>query len=125
MEIMFVVAIMGIISAIAVPMLGNALAHFRLSGDARSVSNAVAVSKMRAASDFARVRLYVNLANSSYHVETLDKTTTPPHWTLEGGTTYLATGVSFSYGIVGAAPPNTQATIAQAPACIDDNGVDI
>ena len=57
-----VVGLIGVISAIAVPMFGNALANFRLSGDARSVSNAVAVAKMRAASDFSRVRLYVDLA---------------------------------------------------------------
>src|SRR5947207_15664429 len=49
-EILFVVALTGVIAAIAVPMMGNTLGFFRLSGDARTLSNTIALSKMRAAS---------------------------------------------------------------------------
>lgn len=121
-EIMVVVAITGVVGAIAVPMMANTLGFFRLSGDARGVSNSLSVAKMRAASDFSRVRLYVDLSAKAHHVESLDKTTTPPHWTAEGGSTALSQGVSFSYGVVATAPPNTQATIGQAPQCTDDSG---
>ncbi|MBI3490543.1 MAG: hypothetical protein HY047_01905 [Acidobacteria bacterium] len=120
---MFVVALTGVIAAIAVPMMANSLGFFRLSGDARSVSNAVAVAKMRAASDFSRVRLYVDLTGKSHHIESWDKTTS--HWTVEGGSTYLSSNVSFGFGVVGTPPPNTQATIAQAPACTNDAGAAI
>ena len=47
----FVLGLICTISAIAVPMVAGALAEFRVSGDARGVSNAIAVAKMRAASD--------------------------------------------------------------------------
>jgi len=125
LETLIVVGLIGVISVIAVPMFGNSLANFRLSGDARSVSNAAAVAKMRAASNFSRVRLYVDLAGKTHHIESLDKTTTPKHWTTEGGSTYLSQGVSFSFGAVTAAPPNTQATIAQSAACTTDLGAAI
>ena len=61
MEIMIVVGIIGVVAAIAAPMFANAIAGFRVSGDARSMSNATAVAKMRAASNFSRVRLFVDL----------------------------------------------------------------
>ena len=123
MEITVVVAIVGVISAMAAPMMANTLGYFRLSGDARSVSNSAAVAKMRAASVFSRVRLYVDLSTNSHHIETWNKTTS--HWTAEGGSTSLSSRVSFSFGSVGTPPPNTQATIGQASACRDDMGVAI
>lgn len=124
-ETLVVVALIGVVSAIAVPMFGNAIANFRVTGDARSASNAIAVAKMRAASNFSRVRLYVDLSGRTHHLETLDKTTTPAHWTIEGGSTYLSSGVSFSYGVVSTPPPFTQTTISQAPLCTTDAGVTI
>ena len=33
--------------------------------------------------------------------------------------------MTFSYGVVGTPPPNTQGTIAQAPLCVDDTGANI
>jgi len=57
MEIMLVVGLTGVIGAIAVPMMANSLAFFRLSGDARSASNATSVAKMRAAAVFGHERL--------------------------------------------------------------------
>jgi Tfp pilus assembly protein FimT len=116
----FVVALVGVISAIAVPMFGNAIAGFKLSGDARSVSNAAAVAKMRAASDFSRVRVFVDLTADTHHIERWNKTTSA--WEVEGGVNNLSGGVSFSYGPVTVAPPNTQATIGQAAECTDDMG---
>jgi prepilin-type N-terminal cleavage/methylation domain-containing protein len=118
LEVVVVVGLIGVISAIAVPMFGNAIASFRLSGDARSISNAVAVAKMRAASDFSRSRLYVDLDDRTFHMERWDKDASA--WVTEGGTTSLSTGVSFSYGVVTIPPANTQATLGQAAACIDD-----
>ena len=123
LEIIFVCGLIGIISAIAVPMFANLISEFRVSGDARSVSNAVAVAKMRAASDFSRVRLYVNLNDRSYHIESWNKATS--QWTIEGGDTFLSASVTFSHGPVTASPPNTQGPILQAPLCTDDMGMTI
>ncbi|MBI3400174.1 MAG: prepilin-type N-terminal cleavage/methylation domain-containing protein [Acidobacteria bacterium] len=122
-EILVVVGLIGVVGAIAVPMMSNTLGFFRLSGDARSISNATAVAKMRAASDFSRVRLYVDLSTQSHHIESWDKVNSK--WVVEGGSTYLSSNVVFGFGAVTTAPPNTQATIAQAPLCTDDLGVAI
>ena len=122
-EILFVVALIGIVSAIAVPMMGNSLKYFRLSGDARSVSNGIALAKMRAASIYSRTRVYFDLSSKSYRLDIFDTTTST--WTTESGATYLSQGVNFGYGAVGTAPPNTQGTIGQSPKCKTNAGVDI
>jgi prepilin-type N-terminal cleavage/methylation domain-containing protein len=124
-EIMIVVGLIGVISAIAVPMFGNAVAGFRVSGDARSVSNAAAIAKMRAASNFSRVRLYVDLNAETHRVQSWSKAAVDCCWVTEGGTTALSTGVTFGFSAVTAAPPNTQTTIGQASQCTADDGTAI
>lgn len=123
-ELLFAVSILAVVGAMAVPMTGNLLGAFRLSGDARSASNALALTKMRAASDFSQARLYVDLSVNRYHMETWQKTGTPG-WIAESGSTPLASRDTFGYGIVSTPPPNTQATIALAPPCKTDAGADI
>jgi prepilin-type N-terminal cleavage/methylation domain-containing protein len=123
-EMLTVAAIVALLGAFAAPMMGNMLGNYRLSGDARGVSNSAAVAKMRAASDFTQTRLYVNLGAKNYHLEVWQKTGTPG-WVTEGGTTYLATQDSFSFGSVASAPPNTQSTIGQASTCLDSAGTAI
>lgn len=125
LEIVVVCGIIGVLAAIASPLFGNAIAGFRLSGDARGVSNSAAVAKMRAASEFSRVRLYVDLAAKTHRIQSFDKTSSICCWITQGGTTALSTGVSFGYGVVTMPPPNTQGTISQAPLCTDDMGADI
>ena len=125
MEIVVVVGIIGVLSAIAAPMFNNAISSFRVSGDARSVSNSAAVAKMRAAAEFSRVRLYVDLTARTHRMEIFDKTSAICCWVTQGGTTSLSTGVSFGYGAVSTPPPNTQGTIGQAPLCRDDMDMDI
>jgi len=119
---MVVVGLIGIVSAISMPIVEQTIASFRLVGSARSVTNALAVAKIRAASSFTRVRLYVDLTSRSHHVETLDRSVSPNHWTLDGGSTTLPATVTFGYSVVATAPPNSQATINQAPACTQDDG---
>jgi prepilin-type N-terminal cleavage/methylation domain-containing protein len=119
-EILLVVALTGVIAAIAVPMMGNSLGFFRLSGDARSLSNSIALSKMRAASVFSRVRVYIDLSARNFHLESWNSTTN--QWTADTGNTYLSQGVNFAFNPVTTAPPNTQATIQQAQPCRDNLG---
>jgi prepilin-type N-terminal cleavage/methylation domain-containing protein len=116
LEIMIVVGLVGVVAAIAVPMMSNSIGFYRLSGNARSAANAVALGKMRAASVFGRVRLFVDLNGGSFHLEVYDNKTTFT-WVTDGGSTYLAQNVIFSSGVVATAPPNTQAVIGQAPPC--------
>jgi len=115
-ELLMVVAIMGVIAAIAIPMSGNTLKYIKLSGDARDLSNAIAVAKMRAAAKFTFARVYIDLSSKSYYLQTYNKTTST--WTTETGSTTVSSTVSFGYGPVSSAPSNTQATIGQAAPCM-------
>ena len=115
---------MGILAAIAIPMMANSVSYFRLSGDARSVSNAIAVAKMRAASNFSRTRLYVDLSANRFRIETWQKTGTPD-WTTTVGSVTLESRDRFGFGSVGTPPPNTQTTIAHAPPCVDKDSHDV
>lgn len=122
-EILLVVGLIGIVSAIAAPMMGNQMKYFRLSGDARSAANAIALSKMRAASIYSRSRVYFDLTAKSFRLDVFDKTTNS--WVTESGATYLSQGVDFGFSPVTTAPPNTQGTIGQAGLCKTNAGVDI
>ncbi len=115
-ELLMVVAIIGVLAAIAVPMSGNTVRFIKLSGDAREVSNATAVSKMRAAAKFTQSRLYVDLAGKQFYIQSYNKATNA--WDTEGGATSLSSTVSFGYGPLTAAPANTQTTLGQASNCM-------
>jgi prepilin-type N-terminal cleavage/methylation domain-containing protein len=121
-EILLVVAILGVLAAIALPMSGNAVRYAKVSGDARDLSNAIAVTKMRAASKFSQARLYFDLTGRAYYTQTCD---TPnispcPSWTTEGGSTSLSNTVSFGYSPATTPPSNTQTTIGQADNCYNN-----
>lgn len=120
-ELLATMLVLVTLSGLVMVVSANMAGHYRLSGDARGVSNAVAVAKLRAASLFTQTRLYVALSTGTYHVETWQKTGTPG-WVAEGGTTRLSSGVTFGSSSVSTPPPNTQATLAQAPACRDNAG---
>ena len=124
-EMVAVAAVLATLAALVVVVLGNLAGHYRVSGDARGVTNSVAVAKLRAASLFTKTRLYVTLASRTYEIQTWQKNATPPAWATEGATTSLSTGVTFGYSSVGTPPPNTQATIAQAAPCTDNAGAAI
>src|SRR5439155_25572545 len=51
LEVLMVVGISTVVAAIAVPMMRNTIGDFKLSGDARGLTNAVSLAKLRAASD--------------------------------------------------------------------------
>ncbi len=128
LELMVVLAVLGVVAGVALPYMNRTLGYMRLSGVARSVSNATAATKVRSAAKFTRARLFINLNGNSFHMEILDTNVvfpTLPHWTADGGTTYLPTSVTFGFGPVAAPPPNTQAAIGQAAACTTDAGVAI
>jgi prepilin-type N-terminal cleavage/methylation domain-containing protein len=122
-ELLLVVAVMGIVSAIAVPSTASMMRGFRLKGDAQAVNNLVALAKTRAASQFSRARVYVDLAANSFSLQVWNKTTST--WVTDGGATQTSQGVTFGFGALAAPPPNTQAAIGQSPACKDSAGADI
>jgi len=107
-------------AAAVVPVTMNTIHSFRISGAAHGLVNHLSVAKMRAAANFTRSRLYVDLAANTYHVEAWQKTTST--WMTEGGTDQLSSGIAFGFGGVSGAPPNTQGTLAQASQCLDNLG---
>ena len=120
-ELMMVVGIIGVLAAIAIPMSNNSIRFIKLSGDARDIANAIAVTKMRAAAKFTQARLYVDISGKQYYIQTYNKTATPaPRFETEGGAVSLASTVSFGVGPLTAAPANTQTTLGQAAACMTD-----
>jgi Tfp pilus assembly protein FimT len=120
-ELLVVVGLTAVIAAIAIPMMANTLGNFRLSGDARGLSNGLSVAKMRAASDFTQTRLFIDLDDRTYHIEEYRRTGTPG-WVSVTGSTNLSLSDTFGFGVVSTAPPNTQATIGQSAACLDGSG---
>jgi prepilin-type N-terminal cleavage/methylation domain-containing protein len=121
-EMLLVVAIIGVLAAIALPLSGNAIRYAKISGDARDLSNELAVTKMRAAAKFTQARLYIDLIGGTYYVQTCNTpgTTPCPTWTTDGGATSLSNTVTFGYSPAGTAPPDTQGTIGQATLCKDN-----
>src|SRR6185503_13935642 len=114
------------LAGMAVPATSQLIGNLRLSGDARSLTNTISLTKLRAASHFTKARLFVDLSGKSYHIETWQKS--PGAWVTEAsdGTTNLSSnGESYSFGVVSTPPPNSQAAIAQSPACLTAAGVTI
>jgi type II secretory pathway pseudopilin PulG len=119
-DILAVVALIGIVSATALPMTASSMAAFRIRNDAQAIRNLVSLAKMRAGSRFSRARVYADLAANTYRLEVFDRTTNS--WAIEGAAIPMSTGVRFGFGVLAAPPPNTQNAIGFAPACTDNAG---
>jgi len=117
-ELLIVVAIVGVVAAISMPVGGAAVGSYRMSGQAHAISYQVSLAKMRAAASFTRARLFVDLSSNTYRLETWNKITS--HGTVDGGTEQLPPPIGFGFGTAAAPPPNTQGAIGQAAACLDD-----
>ena len=122
-EMLLVVALIGVLAAIAVPMSGNSIRYLKLSGDARDLANVTAVAKMRAAALFTKSRVYIDINGRTFYVQNYNKATSTG--VTEGGANMLSSTVSFSYGPVTDAPPDTQTTIGQAPQCLTNGATPV
>ena len=123
-ELLVALAIVGSLAAMSVPFSMSMVDDYRLSGNAHDLSNGVALTKMSAAAEFTRARLYVNLTTGRYHIDAWRKTGVPG-WQAEGGDSLLTDGNTFGAGALRVPPPNTTAAIAQPAACRTDAGVAI
>ena len=92
-EVLAVIALMAIVAGMAIPSTTSMMRGYRLKSDAQAVNNLVALAKMRAASQFSRARVYVDLATNSFSLQTWNKTTNS--WVTDGGVGQTATGVSW------------------------------
>jgi hypothetical protein len=123
-EVFIVMVVTMTLAAVAIPRTSTLFGDLRLSGDARALSNSIALAKMRAAADFTRARLRANIAARTYQIERLQKTV-PPSWVGEDDAISLSYQVNLSPGSLTTAPPNTQPAVAMAPPCLDGEGAAI
>jgi prepilin-type N-terminal cleavage/methylation domain-containing protein len=125
-EVLIVIFIILLIAAIGIPNLMTMVGEMRTAGDARDLNGVIVLAKMRAASNFSRARVYADLSANTFRVEWQQAGTAT--WTSDGcpnscvGDQLLATGVSFGFGSLSSPPSNTQATLGQAPVCLDSSG---
>jgi Tfp pilus assembly protein FimT len=144
LELLIVIAMSVIITAIAVPSYLNTAAYLRAAGDLRSLNGVTAQAKMRAAADFTHARVYANLTGNAYQLQVWDKAAnsgkgcwvedTDPKLdanktclTFSGGapsgTVFnLSQGLTFGFGSLTTGPTQGQTTIGQAAACLDEKG---
>ena len=122
-EILVTAAIMGIVAAVAVPETSRALNDMRLRGDARAIHNLVGLAKMRAGARFTKERVFVDRSTETFYLQYWNKTTSA--WVTEGGSTSLSDNVSFGSGSVSSPPANTQTSLGQAGACLNNSGTAI
>lgn len=116
-ELLIALAIVGSLAAMSLPISGSMIDDIRLRGDAQGLSSGVALTKMTAATKFSRSRLRVDEAAGTWQIEIWQSTGTPG-WVVEGATHQLSYRDQFGAGPVTAAPPDTQAAVAQPTACL-------
>jgi len=124
-ELLIVVIVALILSAMAIPSVVSITRSARNNADARGLSAALNLARMRAAADFNHTRIYMNLTKNTYHVEIWNKASAC--WQTDGDTnactaasspvTALATGDTFGFGSLTTGPTAATSSIAQPPLC--------
>ena len=122
-DTLVVVAIVCLISAVALPQTNTMMSGYKLKGNAQAISNMVGLAKMRAAAQFSRARVYADFNARTFRLEVWNKTTN--QWTDDSGVRPLADGVTFGFTGITQPPPNTQAAIGQSPLCTNDAGANV
>ena len=144
LELLIVVAMSVIITAIAVPSYLNTAAYLRAAGDLRALNGLTAQAKMRAAANFTRARVFADLSGGTYQLQIWDKAAnsgkgcwvedsdpksdanktciTYTNSAPSGAAIALSQGDTFGFGSLSAGPTPGQATIAQAGQCRKDDG---
>jgi len=112
LELVIVLAIFSILSAIAVIQVNGVLQSYRALSNARNLASQLALAKMRAANGFTQSRLNCDLTAKSCRLEICTSRTgsTCNTFSAEGGTLQLAQGTSFGFGGL-TTPAGTQTTI--------------
>jgi prepilin-type N-terminal cleavage/methylation domain-containing protein len=122
-DMLAVVAIICLVSAIALPQTSSMMDGYQLKGNAQAISNMVGLAKMRAAARFSRARVYADMNARTVRLQVWNKTTA--RWTDDDGVHPLADGVRFGFTGVTQPPPDTQAVLGQSPLCTNDAGGDV
>jgi len=117
------VAIICLVSAIALPSTTSMMGGYKLKGSAQAINNLTGLAKMRAAAQFSRARVYADLNARTFRLQIWNKTTS--QWVDDGGAQTLADGARFGFTGITQPPPGSQAALGQSPVCTNDAGADI
>lgn len=115
LELLIVVGLVGVLGALAVPMIGSAMATEGIKADAQALTNLVGLAKMRASAGFTRARVRANLTDGTFMLERWDKQAAA--WVVEGGLQSSYRNVRFGFATLSTPPPNTQTAIGMSPPC--------
>jgi len=116
-EVMTAMAVLGVLGAMAVPMVSSASSGVKLRDHANAIADLIGLAKLRATAEFTRSRLYVDLAGESYVIQIWNEE--DDVWVNEQAAVELPTGISFGWGILDEPPENTQAALKFAAECLD------
>jgi Tfp pilus assembly protein FimT len=143
LELLVVVAMSVIITAIAIPSYLNTAAYLRAAGDLRALNGETAQAKMRAAANFTHARVYADLGGNAYQLQVWykagnagagcwvadsDPTNTCLTYTSghPSGTAFnLSQGVTFGFGTLAKGPTPGQPTPTQAAASLDNSNASL
>ncbi len=112
LELVVSVAVILVLSAIAIPEGMVTLRAYRLAGSARSVAHELSLARLRAETDFTNAQVVIDttVVPNTYKVQVWDKTI--PGFVDEGGTQFLSQSISFGFGAA-TAPAGGQAALQQ------------
>ena len=121
-EILVAMAVLGILGAMAVPMVASTTSGIKLRDQTNAIADLVGLAKMRATSTFSRTRVYADVKAGTYVLQTRDSDTGV--WSDDQAPVTLPFGVTFGWGDLDTAPPNTQAgdALKFAAECLEDDG---
>jgi prepilin-type N-terminal cleavage/methylation domain-containing protein len=119
-ELMVVMAVMGVLAAFAIPVVASTSSSIKLRGQAEDVSNLVGLAKMRATARFSKARVFVDQAAQTFVLQIWDSAA--KKWVNDNASATLPFGVTFSYGKLADPPPETQDEIKFAAECTNDAG---
>jgi Tfp pilus assembly protein FimT len=122
-DILAVVTIICLVSAIALPQTTSMMSGYRLKGNGQALNHLVGLAKIRAAAQFSRARVYADLNARTFRLQVWNKTTN--QWVDDGGAQPLADGVTFGFTGITQPPPSTQAALGQSPVCTNNAGANI
>lgn len=120
-ELMVVVIILIILSALAIPVISSMTQSLRISGDIRGISAQLSLARMTAASKGAKTQLNFNLTANTYQIEVYNSSAGA--YQLQGGVTSLSNSDSFGFGSL-TTPAGQQSTIAEtSPIYFNSRGI--
>jgi Tfp pilus assembly protein FimT len=133
LELMIVIVMSLVISAIAIPEYLAGAKYLRIAGDLRDINGTTAEAKLRAAASFTHARIYADLTDNTFQLQVWNKAA--GCWVADEDNTgtclsfanapapsgpgnfQLSQGDTFGFGSLTSGPTAGQSTISQAAGC--------